>query len=485
MFRFFAFLSLLSGFCVACSGKSFEPGAESGGGGPAGAGGSGASAGRGAGGASGMGGLAGTGGAGGLAGSGGAAGEPPVLETVVVVDELGKPAAGCDVITNTAEGTFFARGKTDATGTVMLDVPEGGSASAVWSASVVDGQGTVLTFHQLWTVAGVAQGATVHALVQSFDAPKKNAPMGDITLVVADGFPAGTSTVEVNLPCLSTSVTPSSPIVVKDYVGCPGETSYDVFLLARSATGKLLGHALVSALTFSPGQTASHNLSFVSATEQLFVTVDGFSGGSAHVSAVLDGYRPNQPHMPITAVGSGTASPTMSATLELPGGGVLPKLVFTQDIDWTEGPNAISVRTREPLSGLPATSHWTFPGTLAWAATLAEPDLSKPGQPRFAWTLGDGALGDCVWFMSVISRGPQEAVFWTATLPPSKVGEHRIPELPADLSAPALVAGDQVKGYEVVNAKGAPTDGLCAAGAPTIPTQKLSYTQSRFGSFDL
>src|SRR5262249_18768143 len=88
--------------------------------------------------------------------------------------------------------------------------------------------------------------------------PTPNDPMGTLQLYLA-GPPGGTSQVVITASCFESTVYPVSTFISIDgYRGCAGRTTFDVVGRALSASGTMLGAAVIKALPFTPGQPAGY-----------------------------------------------------------------------------------------------------------------------------------------------------------------------------------------------------------------------------------
>jgi hypothetical protein len=431
------------------------------------------------------GGSAGTG-TGGVAGAAGSTSDADaaVLETIHVVDIGGRPVADFDVITSLPDGSLFDSGKTDSQGTVVLDVPEGGSASAVGTTAIASGGGTVNQLYSLSSVLGVVQGSTTTLVAFVLGEPDPGPPMSDIIINVPSGYPSGTTHVDIVMPCNNPNANPTSALTISGFRGCAGDTTYDVILLARDANGTLLGHAAILEKALTPGQGAVLTATFGTEVQSLAASVDGFTSFTGTVNFELDGYRANRPNMKVPDYGYGDAAPSLSDTLSLPGGTLLAKYVFKQEFQWTENTVAHRGGRIDVSASLPASSSFHFPSSVAPVSVVNAPDLAKPKRPRFSWQLGSGTAGSCSLFLAAAQRSANEILFWMASLPQGAATEYQLPDLPSSLADNAPLPGDVIEGYQVFDVSGASSTGECLLGPFGGASGTTEWTGAEWGQLD-
>lgn len=402
------------------------------------------------GGTGGVGGGGASGGEGGEAGAGGQGGTI-VLETVEAVNDEGMLLPGIDVVVSAADGTLVLHEQTDASGSVQVDVPEDGLVT-VLSTYNTQWEGQLSTHRLAQTARGLAEGGTYRAVARRASPAPKNQAM-DLTITTNTPFfcmlPSGTEKFLAGGSGMAGSIFPQSSASFSSFVGCPGESTYDLLLMAKDADGLTLGYAQQLALPFMPGgqdtvavcpsQTALVETSLTmtgipSIARGAHANVYSSSKGS-DCSATLD--RQSRPW------------PESDETfpLRVPEVGGLSPLRVQANIELQETAGGVfraASHTWDHPDDLPATLLWQF-NALAFVADVDPLDVSDPGRPRVSWTLAtQGSLGDVVQSSVEWNASDGADVTWTGATSPVRDGSLKMPALPDALAEYRLAAGDTV-----------------------------------------
>lgn len=371
----------------------------------------------GAGGSGGVGGgVGGTGAAGATGGAGGTGGVQPVLEEIEVWVG-GRPTADVPVVANHADGSLADHGITALGGTVVLDVPDGGTVTA---HTAQGGSYDLLTF---LTRQDVVQGQKVILDLPGGDEPSQ--PGTDAVTLTLGPPPAGTTSLELVLPCYRKTVSVSTSVQITDYPTCGAQqTTLDVVVIARNGQGAMLGSAASLGNTYA--QPISLSLSsFSTAMVTATAAVDNLPSNSA-VSLDWVAFRQQNHNLRLEL-----QSNVNPATFKLPS--ALDRARLTESVSWPEGALTRHVTRFTTFPGaIPPATTWTFPPSMTPLEQVNPWDHSSPGRPRFYWKHGVGTAPDCVTMMAGAVEGSTVTIIYFS----GKAGttEHRFPELPASLA---------------------------------------------------
>ncbi len=179
-------------------------------------------------------------------------GAPPALPTIIVMDYSGEPGVGLDVITNDANGLLVAMGVTGSDGTVALPIPDGGSASLLYS---YDFEGATNRFIETVHFAGAAP-ATVQ--LNSF-MPQHFSESGSMTIDVTWAQKAGATMYNASGTCFGTSTSELS-VSFPSEASCAPTQRYDVLVWAVDDEGNVVDYGHVDDAIFSDGGAAQHTI---------------------------------------------------------------------------------------------------------------------------------------------------------------------------------------------------------------------------------
>lgn len=364
--------------------------------------------------------------AGATGGAGGAGGAPGVK--VQVVNQYEVPMTGVPVVVNSAEGGIVEEAKTDATGVVTLEVPEGGSVSAFYAIAKSFGTQTA--------VAPPAGGVARFQFSTLDEPPTKIEPTTfKVTLF---GFPAETAHLYAALdgPCDSGSASPGETITLSDE-NCSSHTSHDLVVVAQDSEGNVVATSS-SLVSSDSGKTVKMvvpvlpkpaALSWTGFTleniplpaSDVFVAslVDNRSG------TLLGAHRQEHPYE------GGSTYQAMMGGLNLATHGLM--FVARVTVMNQTGTSSSSVRKSErKLDPIPG--EWTFDaGATRWVY-LTSLETSEETHPTVTWSTTAGFEPDAVELGLSWSVGPASA-YVTVQLPPDHTNTWRMPDVPEELSS--------------------------------------------------
>ena len=386
---------------------------------------------------------------------------PAIFETVEVVDASGQAMIGLDLVVNDADGALLGRTTTDAQGRALADVPPRGSVSvlAKYNVSV---EGTISTIRNIRTVAGLPEGATHRIVLEdSSTQPPENQAMDGIEIETDVGFQLGLGW-KIALSCRYESLHAIGTYgtYVPNYTGCPGETTYDVFIFPVAGSQTTYGVLLDQPL--QPGVALTHTLAIsdMRPIAPLTSKILPIPFNSLRVSMYLFGYRTGRTspvidhkHFPSPNVMGETVF------LRLPGG-IFSKYRLVEELLLQEAPLRRMSRHSRGVTTVPPISTWT-PGFVATVDDLASPDLTTITEPVLRWNLSaTGSLGDWIEARQEWSPSEYEHTTWMVVQAPARAGSARFPELPDELSEYRLKSGDALGGSAVDHVDVAVVDGF-------------------------
>lgn len=475
--------SRVGGWCVlvatlgaaACSGEEFSSQASGGAAGAAGAAGSAGSAGTSSGGNAGSSGSAGSGGS----GDAGVDAPAPVLETVSIVRQDGKGVAGVDVFSSTSDGKVFAVGKSGADGKLSIDVPDDGMVSAAYANKITGSK--VFTVRATFTQTNVAPGASVTLFHLNAESPTTpTAP--ELKLQFPKGFPAGTTSVDVHLPCANEQASPAAEISITTYVPCPGQKLLDIVAVARSAAGAVLGTSSSLANPYDSSKSQTSVLpAFSLNSEDLTIAADNVpTGGELRTSLRLRRAASNGLSTDVFAFDA--TSPKAKTVLTVPDK-LFDRAFLDQQVSWQDGLIRRSVSRMDSLvAPFPATTTMVLPVAYAPVEAVSAWDTSTPSRHKINWSLGSGNTGTCFLSMTAADRGTDPS-FYIAVRPAGQAG-FQIPEYPTGLESYAPTATDKFRATSVSHVW-SPTAGIASCAAVLRQQEQQSVvTASQFGDFD-
>jgi hypothetical protein len=392
-------------------------------------------------------GAGGQGSSGGGAGGDGGGGSYSVQERVVTERIDGQAAPGVDVIVSGADGALAKATKTGADGTVSVDVPARGSVSALCKVSGT-ASGEIHTSRFVQTIFDPPDGATLRFQVGCFsgppiEQPPENAPMGNITLTLGDASPPpGTVLYDPSMPCLGNSPYIRFPHIITGYKGCPGATTYDVFMFAKDGTLSTVAYAAILDQPLQPGSAVTHTLSFRTDMVETRAVIDPIPPGSTRADVTLYAYRTQQlSHGVVDGLIAAPPGASESKTLRMPAN-TFSKYSLNEQVVLSETPLYRGARRQRIIATLPQSSTFS-PVALATVDDVSPPDLGDIAHPVFGWELAqEGELGDSMALYQLWRPGDNETTDWVARFAPVRAGEIRFPDLPAELSEYAPKVGD-------------------------------------------
>jgi hypothetical protein len=455
---------------TACAGEEFSSAASGGAAGSAGAAGSSGSAGASSGGSAGN---------GAASSDAGDAAQVPVLESVSVVRADGTAVADVDVFSSTSDGKVFAVGKSGVDGKLSIDVPDGGMVSAAYS-NVNAGPPTV-TQRAIFSETNIAPGQSVTLVYFGTGSPAApTAP--EIKLQFPKGFPPGTASLDVHLPCDDEQVSPAAEVSITNYTPCPGQKLLDVAVVARSAAGAVLGSTSTLANPYDATKSQTAPLpAFAQNSEDLTIAADNVpTGGEFRSTLRLS--RASSSGLSTTLQALDAASPKAKTVLTVPDK-LFDRGFLEQDVSWQDGLIRRSVtRIDSLLAPFPATSTMVLPIAYAPVEAVSTWDTTEANRPKINWSLGSGNIGTCFLSLTAASRGT-DVSFYIAVRPAEHAG-FQIPELPSGLESYAPAASDEFLATTVSHVW-SPTAGLASCTAVLRQQEEQSViTASRFGDFD-
>jgi hypothetical protein len=366
-------------------------------------------------------------------GAGGQGGQPPsAVATVTILDAEGAPAEGILVFSNRADGTYFAKTTSDASGaaTIAIPDPEGSMVTVFWENIYVRG-GTVLTPRHFRTFMHVTEGDTVAAAVAFGAPPQAPAPMSisiEPTIVSHKYFEARTSC--GGGASFTTLNQPVSPPFA--YKGCPTQEPYDIYLFAHSDPGgPIVSYTYFSDQPFSPGQSVTHKIAPTKTDLQsIAVQVDDIPPGSQGAYVDVFGRRKLARGFDFKRSKSWAFpdTTTKAGAIEYP-------LTGPTHHAWVVGVNmgeSHFERGHYVTAGLPPTSIAASAKSLA-GIDLSDPDMTTIDRPLYAWSLVDGPIGGLVELWTEWSEGDATTT-WTAIGPP-EFTSLQVPEVPGEAAA--------------------------------------------------
>ncbi len=216
-----------------------------------------------------------TGGAGG--GDGGSGGGAPTHEvTVTVVDADGTALEGVIVFASEATGALADDGATDEAGLATVSVPSGGLVSVAVERTIVDWSSHAAS--QLGELKSFALTDDVSTLLVRVAAsqplPAQNDPM-NLELDVA-AMP-GADEIRLYASCSDDVQVFEGSNSIQGYRGCPGDTTFDLLVVALDADQDTVGYAVLEDVPFTPGTTSPLSASLVAPVDWSW-DVEGASG---------------------------------------------------------------------------------------------------------------------------------------------------------------------------------------------------------------
>ncbi|NUP04554.1 MAG: hypothetical protein HOW73_00655 [Polyangiaceae bacterium] len=381
---------------------------------------------------------------GGMGAGGGGGGAPPAFVdlTIEVVRFDGTPLDGRSVLVSDAASEMVETTTTGADGKVTVTAPTFGLVTVfeddtsntfkLYASSVfVDPSIGSVRFVQ---GDGMSIGNTYTVNVQSYCGP------------------CGKGTVEIGLSCdhqkTATLDVTTWEVAYNAYRGCPGADTMEAYLVNYDPEGIPIAFAMGT----GPLQDGIFNTE-----EGDTVMPDNLTSIGMSVEGFLNGYTVDRSVDVVDEDGIGhfrRAVETEDASLELHlVKSFVPHLTATQTVALGDT-NAFISRTQrfDPFDGQ---STMLDVASLAVPEAPSEPSFATPGQPRIAWALGNGPIGDVV----VLQLDDTE-IEWTVTLPAAATGEVLLPKLPSELSQYAIVGPPF--GANIIHVDRANVEGIAA-----------------------
>lgn len=384
-----------------------------------------------AGGSGAEGGHSGTGGAGGATGQGGDGGAAPGPVPLLVRDQLGNPLAGISVVINDAAGAVAAPVlTTDASGTVEVTVPLGGSAS------VFHTEGLAYRIHALYDVP---PGTPM--VFDLYIVPPPPSTPATTYSIYPSSYPPGTTELELHGTCVGVSTQPGSKFPSVDNASC-SDTPQDFLSVAHSATGAVIGWNLLESAPTNPGGVVDLSVALTdTSVSTIDVSLTAIPAGAteAYVSANLaKSHVYTSTSTPPVAPGGSTVSGSI----------VLPNIAGAT-FGWAQG---VSVDTSPDVGSsmgrsqqgpaLPANASFSA-DSFTWIS-VNPLDTSDAAHPTVTWSSTKQPVADDA-FVHVGWTGGSSTFDFSARLPAGGATSLRLADIPDELAsyrpAPTSVFG--------------------------------------------
>lgn len=350
--------------------------------------------------------------------SSGSGGMGPKLETITVVDAKGTPQPGLTVFSAHADGSADQTLTTDASGTVMVDIPTGGSVSLADPDAM-----------RLVTYFGVGDGASarfVRAPVRANPNPAKNVSVTNPS--------SGAALVEYGQSCDPTILSvPGTQTANLSASGCPGQATYDVVAVGLGSQalpnniGALQYVGVKSNISYANGTIGTIALSPATVTwAQGVATVPG--------SAQFQFF---------TVTGRRAGIPTYHRVvpnangqyIEMPGNGVFSSFDMAQRISFPSSAGAtVTWQHVEHTTALaPAQSQ---PTMVTLLPPPKDPSATAPNSDfnagKWSYALTGAPFADAVVLEAI---GGTQNPTWTVLTPPEQMAMITVPTVPAAFSS--------------------------------------------------
>lgn len=354
-----------------------------------------------------------TGGAGGAGGS-------PLTHSILVVDSAKAPVAGIPLIVNDKTGAFLFSVTSDSLGQATLDIPEGGSVSALSSTGA---HFEMISFLDPPPSAPITLGVAAPA-------PQASPPPVAVTKVkVTLALPPGATSWSCRNACNSNSGTAEFPVCTLSNSACSGEPTQDILLLAYNGP-TLLGWNTALAIPADPGATLELTLPVGKPVAAVGVQITDIPGDYVSEGATITAAASDTLKLPYDQSGY---APSSSLAL----GFIVPAGV-AGGYDITESSGALKATF---LVASERRRHYTSaPSLVSFAANalariyIHPLDLTEPARPQLTWTVTLGLRGDygtvaLGWHNGGVTFG------FKAYFPSSHNGTIRFPEVPEVLGS--------------------------------------------------
>lgn len=409
-------------------------------------------------------------------GTGGGGGSGPThTASVVVVNYATKyPVVGVHVIGNDPDGAIIDETDTDADGKATVNMPIGGSISALEAASYT-ADGKLYLIHNITTIEDPPEGVTATVYASggaSSGAPLPNNPMGTISVSVT-GLPVGAKSVQLSLSCygyMDYNVTAQGtlpPMSVVSYKGCSGKTTFSASAIAFDANKNAMSMALLPNLPFQSGQAKSLTFPLTQVGQTLLdAAVVNLDSDVTRAYIDFNANALDNRTLRYYVDQSPPASTQTTLHLGLPSSGFDSYQLGLSALRTDNAGTAL--RLQGPLAVL---SNVTLDATRLARVEGLTRDLSDPSHPVFAWTLSAGDLGDGVasywtWGTDTVTAS------WTAIVAPANDAHVRMPDLPAEYADWLPTAGQFIGPNAIEH-----TDALGLSGFPEwLPTNIVAPT---------
>jgi hypothetical protein len=362
---------------------------------------------------------------------------------VRAIGSEGDKLGGLDLFVSDKAGAFVGQAKTDAEGSVRLDVPEGG-----WVSAYYERPHPGPTDRRRASLRSVRnEGLTeVPFKFTSTPLPAPNpTPMPSLTVNIA-----GVTTdvpIHVYIGCLGLREAPTGVVELTDYFGCPGRDTFDVFAITEYNG---VNYGSLREQPFTPGVAA--NITVVATIFGSAVTLRsearGVPAGSKNWSV---DWQVSSNLIPSLGFGLFKAEPSsgnITASAILPGDSAL----FVRGSAYIELPSADPSRSMYAQHFWIATeeepaSSWSTQAlmTVDELSPLALDDVRRPS---LSWKGSDlGSSGD-VTRVSLSYLGDDELrVLWQIDSPPTRAGSLRAPDVGPAFDA--FLAGRRLEWHSV------------------------------------
>jgi hypothetical protein len=359
----------------------------------------------------------------------------------VVVTDLGEPVSDVAVLVSASDGSAVMVTSTDARGTALVEIPDGGMVSVLRKFSTVS-SGRTLTLRAVESAQGVADGDTFR--VHAWGDPGAE-PQAMVVTLGYDTTMPGAELHEARVVCGQSVVNFLGPFARGiETQGCPWGAPYDVYLFAKDSAGERIGYDYLFDQPFMAGGVATHILTptktdFATATlmlsdlpenvgEVLMLTQGRRAGAEGYIWDADTWYWP---------VGSATSSLLLPAR-------ALSEFVSMARF-WLGSPG-VTVTFVEVEDGLPPSASWSA-NSFAWIEDLEPVDVSDLERPVVRWSLSaEGSREGMMWIEQHWVPGINQASWWRLARRAVDSGEAQFPVLPDELAEFAPGAGS-VAGY--------------------------------------
>jgi hypothetical protein len=328
---------------------------------------------------------------------------------------------------------------TNAMGTAVVDVPDGGMVSALRKYSIA-GAGEVYTYRTVFSAEGLEDGGTFRVHVAGDEGQPEPALM-HVTVSYNTTAPNAVSHKGV-ITCGSSFDLSWQKFGSVFTQGCPNGAPHDVYLFALNSAGQRIAYDYLFDQPFVAGGSASHAMT---PTKTNFaygtVSMTHIPQGVSQAYLMVWGRRPGaagyvEDRKVWNAPGWG-----VSGDMQLPSSGLTE---FYSSATWVRQNPIVKVEFIAVGNGLIPSVSW--PATsFAWVDELQPPDVTEVGRPVIRWTLSEEGTRDGLLKLEQ-EWGPNDHEFtkWQLSRRSVSDGEAQFPALPAELAEFVLGEGDFV-----------------------------------------